>query len=59
MFRQWQVLSAEINIFHRTLYRFSKLVQLKPHKLYLRPRDGHDVRISRSLLSIKPHAEPN
>jgi transglutaminase-like putative cysteine protease len=49
----------KINIFHRTLYRFSKPVQLKPHKLYLRPRDGHDVRISSSILSIKPHAELN
>ena len=49
----------KINIFHRTLYRISKPAQLKPHKLYLRPRGGHDVRISRSLLSIKPHAELN
>ncbi len=49
----------KINIFHRTLYRISKPAQLKPHKRYLRPRGGHDVRISRSLLSIKPHAELN
>ena len=47
----------KISIYHSTSYQFSEAVELKPHRLYLRPRDGHDVRICRSTLSIKPEAK--
>lgn len=47
----------KISIYHATTYQFSEPVELKPHRLHLRPRDGHDVRICRSTLSITPQAE--
>ena len=47
----------KISIYHATTYQFSEAVELKPHRLHLRPRDGHDVRICRSTLSITPAAE--
>ena len=43
-----------IKISHTTVYEYSIPVQLKTHKLYVRPRDGHDIRIQSSLLDIQP-----
>ncbi|MFL2537368.1 MAG: transglutaminase N-terminal domain-containing protein [Candidatus Azotimanducaceae bacterium] len=43
-----------ISIEHRTAYTFSQTVVLKPHRLLLRPRDGFDLRIRSSALSIEP-----
>lgn len=43
-------------IFHETAYRYSNPVVLGPHKLLVRPRDGHDVRIEASKLNITPNA---
>ena len=42
-------------ISHRTKYTYSGLVQLGPHALRLRPREGHDLRIDSSTLTIQPH----
>ena len=47
----------KISIYHATTYQFSEAVELKPHRLHLRPRDGHDVRICQSTLSITPLAK--
>lgn len=43
-------------ILHRTYYNFSGLVQLQPHTLRLRPREGHELRIESSHLDITPPA---
>jgi transglutaminase-like putative cysteine protease len=43
-------------ITHRTKYSYSGLVQLGPHALRLRPREGHDLRIESSTLTIQPYA---
>jgi transglutaminase-like putative cysteine protease len=43
-----------LRIKHQTEYLFSSQVTLKPHKLLLRPREGHDVRIETSRLDISP-----
>jgi transglutaminase-like putative cysteine protease len=43
-----------INISHVTEYRFSTPVSLLPHRLLLRPRENHNVRIESSHLEIVP-----
>lgn len=43
-------------ILHRTYYNFSSAVELGPHVLRLRPREGHDLRIVSSTLSLVPDA---
>ena len=43
-------------ILHRTYYNFSATVQLEPHALRLRPREGHELRIESSNLNITPPA---
>ena len=43
-------------ILHRTYYNFSAVVQLQPHTLRLRPREGHELRIESSSLEITPPA---
>lgn len=43
-------------IFHRTIYNFSAMVRLEPHALLLRPREGHELRIESSILTLTPPA---
>jgi transglutaminase-like putative cysteine protease len=43
-------------IFHRTYYNFSDTVILEPHTLLLRPREGHELRIESSILTLTPTA---
>ena len=43
-----------IKINHVTEYLFPSLVTLLPHRLLLRPRENHNVRIESSLLDIEP-----
>jgi transglutaminase-like putative cysteine protease len=43
-----------LQIDHRTEYRFPESVTLLPHRLLLRPRESHSVRIFSSLLAITP-----
>ena len=45
---------SRLQIDHRTAYRFGQLVTLLPHRLLLRPREHHGVRITSSLLTISP-----
>ncbi|AFY28060.1 transglutaminase family protein [Cyanobium gracile] len=45
------------NILHLTTYTYSAPVQLGTHTLRLRPREGHDLRIETSSLSILPAAK--
>lgn len=43
-----------LQIEHLTTYQFSSPVTLQPHRLLIRPREGHDVRIEASKLDITP-----
>lgn len=43
-------------ILHRTYYNFPAEVRLEPHTLRLRPREGHELRIESSSLTITPPA---
>lgn len=43
-----------LNISHVTEYQFSAPVTLPPHRLLLRPRENHNVRIESSVLDIQP-----
>jgi transglutaminase-like putative cysteine protease len=46
----------QIRIEHTTFYTFSEQVRLLPHRLMLRPRAGHDIRIETAEMSISvPH----
>lgn len=44
-----------LQINHVTEYRFPRPVTLLPHRLMLRPRENHNVRIESSSLQIVPH----
>ena len=43
-----------LRIQHLTEYQFYTPVTLHPHRLLLRPREGHDLRIESSKLDIRP-----
>lgn len=45
-----------IQIWHETRYDFACPVQLLDHRLMLRPRERHDVRIESSRLQVSPQA---
>lgn len=44
-------------ILHRTYYNFDDSVVLSPHQLRLRPREGPELRIESSTLSVTPSAD--
>ena len=44
----------KIKILHRTYYNFSHPVELGTHYLRLRPREGYELRIESSTLSLSP-----
>jgi transglutaminase-like putative cysteine protease len=46
-----------LKIAHETTYRYAKAVRFGPHRLLLRPREGHDVRVEEMRLTIEPPAE--
>jgi transglutaminase-like putative cysteine protease len=43
-----------LRITHLTEYRFAEFVTLGSHRLLLRPREGHDIRVVASRLDISP-----
>ena len=43
-----------LRIRHLTEYRYAAAVQFLAHRLFLRPREGHDVNIVTSRLQISP-----
>jgi transglutaminase-like putative cysteine protease len=43
-----------IEITHTTRYSYAQRVQFLEHKLHVRPREGHDIRIESSALRITP-----
>ena len=43
-----------LTIHHKTEYRYSHPVAFGEHRIMLRPRDGHDLRVLSSSLEIVP-----
>ncbi len=46
-----------LRIAHRTHYTYAAPVSFEPHRLVIRPREGHDLRIENFDLSISPRAD--
>jgi len=44
----------KLRIQHRTTYRYAEPVSLGPHRVMVRPREGHDLHIESSILTIRP-----
>ena len=47
----------KLRIVHQTRYAYKKEVHFGPHRLVLRPREGHDLRVESMELKIQPAAE--
>ena len=45
-----------VRITHTTEYRYARPVRLTPHRLMLRPRDSHDLRLLSATLGVSPPA---
>ena len=45
-----------LNVRHTTVYRYSRPVRLGDHRLMLRPRDSHDLRLIQTSLNFSPSA---
>lgn len=48
---------SRLRIIHDTAYRYDAPVTFGPHRLVLRPREGHDVRLESMVLTITPAHE--
>jgi transglutaminase-like putative cysteine protease len=48
---------TRLRIHHRTEYHYKRPVQLGRHRLVVRPREGHDLRVESMALSIEPAHE--
>ncbi|CAM2993494.1 transglutaminase family protein [Rariglobus hedericola] len=46
----------KLRIVHQTRYLYSKKVHFGPHRLVLRPREGHDLRVESMNVKIEPAA---
>ncbi|MCJ2132814.1 transglutaminase family protein [Methylobacterium sp. J-026] len=47
---------VEISIRHRTTYRYRQPVTLGPHRLMMRPRESHELRVLSSTVTLSPDA---
>jgi transglutaminase-like putative cysteine protease len=45
-----------LNVIHRTRYSYTGAVSFGPHRLMMRPRDSHDLRLLETSLTISPPA---
>ncbi|MGA7490684.1 MAG: transglutaminase family protein [Xanthobacteraceae bacterium] len=45
---------AVLEVRHTTVYRYRRPVALGPHRLMLRPRDSHDLRLIQTSLNLSP-----
>src|ERR1700683_5445093 len=43
-----------LTIHHKTEYRYAQPVAFGEHRIMLRPRDGHDLRVLKGSLEIAP-----
>lgn len=47
----------QIHLSHETVYTYSAPVKFSPHRLVLRPREGHDIRLNTMNLTTFPASE--
>jgi transglutaminase-like putative cysteine protease len=47
----------QLRIVHQTVYRYHRAVTFLPHRLLLRPREGHDLRVESLALATIPRSE--
>lgn len=45
---------STLRITHETLYQYHRPMRFGPHRLVLRPREGHDLQVERMTLTIEP-----
>ena len=45
-----------LSTYHRTEYRYRQPVLLGPHRMMLRPRESHDLRLLSHDLTVTPQA---
>ena len=45
-----------LRVSHKTTYRYVEPVEFGDHRLMLRPRDSHDLRLLSATITIEPHA---
>ena len=50
------MLLTVLNVRHTTVYRYRRPVMLGDHRLMLRPRDSHDLRLIQTSLTLSPPA---
>ena len=43
-----------VHVTHATEYRYARPIRLTPHRLMLRPRDSHDLRLRDATLAVTP-----
>jgi len=48
---------SRLRIIHETIYSYKEAVRFGPHRLVLRPREGHDARVEEMRLEISPEFE--
>jgi transglutaminase-like putative cysteine protease len=48
---------SRLRIVHDTIYRYRKPVTFGPHRLVLRPREGHDVDVESMTFEVQPSFE--
>ena len=46
-----------LTVRHTTIYRYARPVSFGPHRLMLRPRDSHDLRLVGTELLLSPAAD--
>ena len=49
-------MKKRIKIIHKTKYQYNAPVKFGPHRLMMRPREGHDVHIVSGRLDVEPAA---
>ena len=45
---------SRLRIYHETIYLYRKPVRFFPHRLLIRPREGHDIHVEEMTLEIEP-----
>lgn len=48
---------ARLSIRHETLYTYERPVRFAPHRLMVRPRDSHAIRVVEAMLTVSPPGE--
>lgn len=56
MFAVIVALMVILTVIHRTQYRYARPVRFGEHRLMMRPRDSHDLRLIDTALSVTPSA---